>query len=221
MINRIVFVLSLSRKGELYNSMASDDEDEGLYYTDEEWWLIPLRERDEIDFGMLCNLVEVKDSESELIDYFYDDYSGGLPEWLMQRIKRYEVGYLLGMGEGSHGMYYGLYSLWDKEAKLGLLIWASTEDKYPDLNSFHEDQADGLEASIRKCLREEFDHLEPEESGKSEFNDICIFDPQYINSGIDKELKEFVRYLYDITEGGLMREKWSTAEDWIKEALPS
>ncbi len=59
MINRVAFVLSLSREGELYNSMASDDENEGLDYLDEEWWLIPLRERDEIDFGMLCNLVEV------------------------------------------------------------------------------------------------------------------------------------------------------------------
>ncbi|MDB4622821.1 hypothetical protein OAG12_01845 [Akkermansiaceae bacterium] len=201
--------------------MASDDEDEVLYYTDEEWWLIPLRERDEDALGFICNLVEVKDSESELLDYFDDDYSGRLPEWLMKRIKRYEVDHLLGMGEGSHGMYYGLYSLWDKEAKLGLLISASIDDKYPDLNSFHEDQADGLEASIRKCLRETFDHLEPKGSGKSEFDDICIFDPKYINSGIDKELKEFVRYLYDITEGGLMREKWPTAEDWIKEALPS
>ena len=221
MINRVAFILSLSREGPLYNNMASDDEDEVLYYTDEEWWLIPLRERDEDALGFICNLVEVKDSESELLDYFDDDYSERLPEWLMKRIKRYEVDHLLGMGEGSHGMYYGLYSLWDKEAKLGLLISASIDDKYPDLNSFHEDQADGLEASIRKCLRETFDHLEPKGSGKSEFDDICIFDPKYINSGIDKELKEFVRYLYDITEGGLMREKWPTAEDWIKEALPS
>ena len=96
MINRVAFILSLSREGPLYNNMASDDEDEVLYYTDEEWWLTPLRERDEDALGFICNLVEVKDSESELLDYFDDDYSGRLPEWLMKRIKALQL----------HKLYY-------------------------------------------------------------------------------------------------------------------
>jgi hypothetical protein len=206
--------------------MASETNNADLDCSEKEWWAVGLKERNAEDFGFLCSIVEIKDDcgtmgdMSELADFLYGDAPSSIPEWLIKKINRYEVTELLSLGEGSHGYYYGLYSLWDNEARIGLLLHASVDGKTANLTSFYKDTDKGLSASVYQCLKQVFNFCEPTDTGKRELGLECLLDPEHVESKIDKELKQLIRYLYKITEGGSMRDEWLTAEDWIDATFP-